>query len=249
MNSITKNSKQELWQKIASPLYPFYLSIARAIRRNRLLIRILFKVRLPRSDRRKISWDFTTIMMKHAIGKRITNANTSVLEIGVGQAALLCIYLVRTSGIQPDGVDIIADRVKQSHRIARYNSISLRLWQSDLFERVENKYDFIFWNASYIPTEFGKQYNLTHSSDLGDCRAWDGGSNGTDAIVRFLTQAPDYLTPQGEILLGVNRFYVPGETISRILKTTSLTLVDRISRMFNPSVVYVLHLKGTKNAT
>jgi release factor glutamine methyltransferase len=188
-------------------------------------------------------------MMKHAIGKRLTNANASVLEIGVGQAALLCIYLVRTSGIRPDGIDIIADRVKQSQRIARYNSISLRLWQSDLFERVENKYDFIFWNASYIPTEFGKQYNLTHSSDLGDSRAWDGGSNGTDAIVRFLTRAPDYLTPQGEILLGVNRFYVPGETISRILKTTSLTLVDRISRLFNPSVVYVLHLKGTKNAT
>lgn len=249
MNSITKNSKQELWQKIASPLYPFYLSIARAIRRNRLLIRILFKVRLPRSNRGKISWDFTTIMMKQAIDQRLTNTNSSVLEIGVGQAALLCIYLVRTSGIQPDGIDIIAERVKQSQRIARYNSISLRLWQSDLFERVENKYDFIFWNASYIPTDFGKQYNLTHNSDLGDSRAWDGGSNGTDAIVRFLTLAPDYLTPQGEILLGVNRFYISGETMSQILKTTSLTLVKRISRLFNPSVVYVLHLKESRNGT
>ncbi len=232
--------------KLIYPLYSLYLPIAQSVRSNRFLIRCLFKVRLHKRD--KVSWDFTTLALKHALRKGISkNTKTSVLEIGIGQAALLCIYLAREAGVKPDGVDIIVDRVKHSIRIAQYNSVPIRLWQSDFFENVENKYDLIFWNASYIPTGFGRHYRLSQREEVGSNRAWDGGSDGTAAIKRFLSQAPHYLKPEGKILLGVNRFYVRGKNISPLIQTNSLEVIDHISRFLNPSVVYVLHQGGSEN--
>jgi methylase of polypeptide subunit release factors len=232
--------KRSFRNSIVNLLYPLYLSIAKSIRTHPLLIRRLFNVRLY--NEKNISWDFTTLILKHALRKRL-KPNMSVLEIGVGRAALLCIYLARRLNIKPDGVDIIADRVDSSLRIARYNHTPLRIWQSDFFEQVENKYDLIFWNASYIPTGFGNKHHLTGQGDLGDTRAWDGGDSGAIAIARFLSQAPQYLSVNGEILLGVNHFHVPRETISRVIQAHSLTIIDLISRPFNPSLVYVLGKK------
>jgi methylase of polypeptide subunit release factors len=241
---MNKSERLSFGKRVVKRLFPFYLPLAQFIRGHPLLIRWLFKVHLRKSDR--VTWDFTTLVLKYALRKRVLK-NGSVLEIGVGQAALLSIYMARTFGIKADGIDIVADRVKHSKQVARYNSIPIRIWQSDFFQHVDNTYDLIHWNASYIPTDFGKEYNLTHRVELGNSRAWDGGSDGTDAINRFLSQAPFYLTPDGEILLGVNRFYVPQERITRIIQNSSLVVSDCISRPLNPSLVYVLRHKEIQN--
>lgn len=68
---------------IAHLLYPLYLAIAKSIRTQPLLIRCLFKVRLH--NEKNISWDFTTLILKRALRKRI-KPNMSALEIGVGRA-------------------------------------------------------------------------------------------------------------------------------------------------------------------
>jgi release factor glutamine methyltransferase len=248
MSKSRKKAKRQIFKRFVKLLYPLYLSIIQPLRSHPLLIRYLFKVRLYKGE--KVSWDFTTLALKHALYKRLSrhhDSNISVLEIGVGQAALLCIYLARKFGIKADGVDIVADRVSRSNRAARYNSIPLRIWRSDFFQKIEGKYDLIFWNASYIPTGFGEHYNLTGREDLGDKRAWDGGSDGTHAIKRFLNQAPRYLTPNGEILLGVNTFYVSKTLICQILRDTFLVTSERISTPFNPSAVYVLRYKKKDN--
>jgi release factor glutamine methyltransferase len=234
--TLKKNSRK----RIVNLLYPLYLAIAKLIRTQPLLIRCLFKVRLH--NEKNISWDFTTLILKRALRKRI-KPDMSLLEIGVGRAARLCIYLARSFNLKPDGVDIIPDRVESSLRIAQYNHTPLRIRQSDFFEKVEKKYDLIFWNASYIPTGFGTKHHLTDRGDLSDARAWDGGNSGADAIDRFLSQAPHYLSVNGEILLGVNHFHVPSENISRVIQNHSLSIIDVISRPLNPSLVYVLAKK------
>ena len=249
MTKDNKKTKGNFIPKVVKLFYPLYIFVIQLIRTNPLLIKYLFKARLLKNrfcKGGKVSWDFTTLTLKHALKQRLSHiqhTNISILEIGVGQAALLCIYLARKFGIKADGVDIIPQRVERSKQVVQYNSLDLRIWQSDFFQQVVDKYDLIFWNASYIPTSFGKHHQLTGRGDLGDQRAWDGGSDGTRAIQRFLTQAPSFLAPGGEILLGVNQFYVPEESISRLLQQTSLTLHERISRRFNPSVVYVLKNK------
>lgn len=221
-------------------LYPLYVPINKRVRNNRLLIRYLFKAQLPKGL--KATWDFTTLVLRHALLQR-RPIGIRVLEVGVGQAALLSIYLARKFGVKADGVDIIADRVRSSRRVAQYNSIALHIWQSDLFENIRGKYDLIFFNAAYIPTRFGELHDITGHYQLGDAQAWDGGAKGTDTIIRFMVQSPPFLMPGGEILLGVNNFYVSDAHISQTVQTSTLVLVDRITALLNPSTVYVLHHK------
>ena len=225
-------------------LYPPYVSIAQRVRSNRLLTRCLFKARLPKGL--KATWDFTTLVLRHALLQR-RPVGTRALEVGVGQAALLPIYLARKLGVKADGVDVVADRVQSSRQVARYNSIALYIWQSDLFENVRDKYDLIFFNAAYIPTRFGQLQDITGRGQLDDARAWDGGPNGTDTITRFLAQSPHFLTFGGEILLGVNNFYVSDARISQIVQTSALVLVDRITVLLSPSTVYVLRHKESRD--
>lgn len=60
----------------------------------------------------------------------------------------------------------------------------------DLFEKVENRFDWIIFNAPYLPSE-GKF----------DERSWVGGVNGFELISRFLLQADEFMKEKGTILL------------------------------------------------
>ncbi|MCP4156214.1 MAG: methyltransferase [bacterium] len=244
MNNNATNPGSTFRQRLIKFAYPLYLSIAQRIRTNHMLIRLLFKVRLPKKS--NVSWDFTTLVLKHTLKKHLSE-DSKILEIGVGQAALLSIFLAKHYNISPDGIDIIPERVKNARLIAQLNNVSLNIRQSDFFENITNTYQLIFWNAAYIPTPFGEDHSLTQHAKLNDNRAWDGGNNGTEAITRFLTQAPDYLTPNGEILLGVNNFYVPENVMSNTVDASSFIITKRISKPLNPSAVYVLHHRRIEN--
>jgi release factor glutamine methyltransferase len=64
---------------------------------------------------------------------------------------------------------------------------------SDLFDDVEEVFDWIVFNPPYLPSEGGLQD-----------RTWDGGQGGADVIVRFLDDAMTHLRPGGSILLIVS---------------------------------------------
>jgi release factor glutamine methyltransferase len=61
--------------------------------------------------------------------------------------------------------------------------------ESDLFENVEGKFDWIIFNAPYLPAE--------GFDDL----SWEGGIQGKEIILRFLEDAPNFLSRGGSILL------------------------------------------------
>lgn len=241
---VTSYSPHHSWP-VGRLLFPVYNAVARRLRTNPLLIRYLFRVRLPMGVRP--SWDWTTLALRRALAARIV-PGLSVLEIGVGEGALLAIYLTRAHDAAPDGVDILMDRVRSSQIVAHRNSASLRIWQSDLFDNVEGTYDLVYFNAAYIPTEFGETQDLTRRGGFDDPRAWDGGSDGTETVVRFLAAAPQFLNPHGEALLGVNNFYVPDARMSEIIRASRLSLVKRYTIPLNPSSAYLLRRREDSDA-
>ena len=66
--------------------------------------------------------------------------------------------------------------------------------ESDLFENIQDKFDFITFNPPYLPGE----------TDLKGSATWAGGKNGTELITRFLSQKGDYLNSGGETAILIS---------------------------------------------
>ena len=61
---------------------------------------------------------------------------------------------------------------------------------SDLFARVEGRFDWILFNTPYLPSEGD-----------ADEASWAGGETGGEVIRRFLSDVIDFLSPRGTILM------------------------------------------------
>ena len=215
-------------------LHPVYSKL----RSHPGMISLLFHVRVPPGP--VVHWDTTTLLLKNSL-KKVMKKQDAVLEIGVGQAALLSIWIQKK--LKPrilHGVDVSLARVESSRRTAEYNGIDSKIWQSNLFSNVDSNYDLIFFNPPYVRTSIGKSLDLTKRLSADGDQVWDGGEMGTDVIQKFLAHAGNHLVTSGRILLGVQDFYVKHEQIAGIAKQYGFVIVDSYSAFMNPSVVYLL---------
>jgi methylase of polypeptide subunit release factors len=219
-------------------VYPLYFRLVQIPRENHAVIRLLFKVMVPKGMR--VTWDFTDLALRRAL-KKYKPASGTALEIGTGMGAVLTNYLRSISSLKLDGVDLIAERVKSSQAVCDYSRSGARIWQSDLFQNVEGKYDLVFHNAAYMPKGLVK--DVLSGIGRADDKFWDGGEDIASIISRFFAQAADHLNPGGTVMLGVNNFYVPDEKITDLIKAGPLMLIDRVTMPFNPSSAYVLRTK------
>ena len=89
-------------------------------------------------------------------------------------------------------VDINPNALETAKRMAKKKGVSckIRFIESNLFNSIEDKYDWIIFNAPYLPTE----------NDIKDV-ALDGGVNGDEVISFFLEGARQHLKKNGQVLL------------------------------------------------
>ena len=133
-------------------LYDFCHPALRVLRSNRLIIRGLFGVRIPR--RMHVQFDPTTILPDHVLRKVADDDDHTCLEVGIGQAALISLSVALRRPIDVVGVDCSTARVAQSRRIAQANAVAADFFTSDLFSAVppDRRFDLIFFNPPYVPT-------------------------------------------------------------------------------------------------
>lgn len=65
--------------------------------------------------------------------------------------------------------------------------------KSDLFQKVDGKFDLIVFNPPYLPED--------KSEDSGSKLATTGGKHGSEIINEFLKQSKSYLSKNGKILI------------------------------------------------
>lgn len=107
----------------------------------------------------------------------------------------------------PSAEIIGADISPEALRVARKNAENMNLGrkvnfvQSDIFENIEGKFDFIISNPPYIPTDV----IATLSPEVRNepRLALDGGPDGLDVIRQIISSAPAYLTPGGLLALEI----------------------------------------------
>jgi release factor glutamine methyltransferase len=212
----------------------------RALRGNRHVIRLLFGARIPAGM--QVQFDPTTVLLSRVLSAIATPEDRACLEVGIGEGALISLSIARRHPMQLVGVDCSEARVLQSRRVAEANGFAVDFFKSDLLSAVPPalRFDLIFFNPPYVPTETGRRLRLTERLTVDGDQMWDGGLDGTAVLSRFLEQAKEYLSARGRIVFGVQSLFVPDKLVVEIIHRSGLKLQQRQTRRFLPSIAYII---------
>jgi release factor glutamine methyltransferase len=140
-----------------------------------------------------------------------------VLDVGTGSGVLGLFCALR--GAQVTATDVDDAALHQAQKAADMLGLSLQLVLSDLFSKVQGKFDLILFNPPYLP-----------SSTVED-RTVDGGRRGMELSKRFLDGLASYLKREGTSLLLVSTLNHP-ESVIRAHPEFQLSVVATRSLFF-----------------
>ena len=161
-------------------------------------------VLIPRQD--------TEILVEHALDK--VEDGKKVLDMCTGSGCILLSILKRYQ-VQGTGADISSEALKVAERNRKHLALPQVEWlQSDLFEKIEEKYDVIVSNPPYIQT--GVIESLQEEVRLHDPYiALDGKEDGLYFYRRIIEDAKAYLEDGGWLLFEIG--YDQAEPVTRLM--------------------------------
>jgi len=116
------------------------------------------------------------------------NPDLKFLEIGAGSGIHL--ETAKNLGVKKENI-YSSDIDKKS--VSHCNLLGFNCIHSDLFEKINGKYDLIIFNPPYLPEDAREPKD----SKL----ATTGGKKGSEIILNFLKQAKNFLEKNGKIFL------------------------------------------------
>ena len=95
---------------------------------------------------------------------------------------------------------------------------NIRTIQSDLFEKIEEKFDFIVSNTPYIETKTIQ--TLDKEVQMEPKLALDGGEDGLDLYRRIIKEAYKYLNNNGTLALEIG--YNQKDKVINLIKASNM---------------------------
>jgi release factor glutamine methyltransferase len=172
-----------------------------------------------------------TFLVLEALGE-LSVEGLRVLDMGTG-SGILATYCARR-GADVTASDIDTNAIRALGRVSVHLNVNLKLIVSDLFSRIDGRFDLIFFNPPYLP------------SHGVDDQTVDGGENGARVINGFLNQVSQHLTEDGFAMLLVSSLNKPERLGSQFPNLRFETLRDR-SLFFER--LYVLRVSRQRNAS
>jgi len=148
-------------------------------------------VLIPRAD--------TEILVEEAIS--FAEAGGRILDLCTGSGAIAISF----AKYLKDNYIVASDISIEALEVARMNAKSLlenkqiEFIESDMFEKIEQKFDIITSNPPYIKTAVIKDYDLKYEPIL----ALDGGADGLEFYKVIIREACNYLKKSGKLLLEI----------------------------------------------
>lgn len=131
------------------------------------------------------SYLMSEILKEKLPGLLKENPNLKFLEIGTGSG----IHLETAKILGIKNKNIFSSDIDEKS-VRHCNVLGFNCIQSDLFEKIKNKYNLIIFNPPYLPADkYDKGKDTT------------GGKKGNEVILRFLKQAGNFLEKGGRIFL------------------------------------------------
>lgn len=162
----------------------------RSIIQSRWVARLLFGIKISRSEHPDDRFDLTTLLLRADLRRRLSGiANPQLLEIGVGYFAFLSGCLSRQIPGTITASDFNPAAVESAREHVAANKLDIEVLQSDVLTGIPvRKYDLIFWNLPYY--------------------------DDPEAILsKLFTAAPEYMTESAQLIIGFNTYPLPVETI------------------------------------
>jgi release factor glutamine methyltransferase len=171
-----------------------------------------------------------TYLLLDACLKHIKD-NDTVLEIGSG-SGIISTILKHRKHINITATDINPHAV----RCTRANNIPVI--RTNLFQGIKAKFDVIIFNPPYLPTS--KDEKIPGWLNY----AFDGGTDGTATITRFLEQAPRYLKPKGKILIVISSLANTEKITNKMQQIGYITNIEASEKYFFETLTVI---KGELN--
>ncbi len=129
---------------------------------------------------------------------------SAILDLCTGSAciAIACAYAFPEAKI--DAVDLSTDALDVAHINCEKHDLSdrLNLHQSDLFNALPAcKYDVIVSNPPYVAIQEWQELPAEYHNEPK--MGFTGGISGLDLVLRILTDAIEFLTPKGILIVEV----------------------------------------------
>ncbi len=172
---------------------------------------------IPGSIPKRFLFDLTTVLLKIELKKWLPRVkNSRILEIGVGNYAILSGWMSKHVDQTIDATDVDAGCVESARKYIEVNGANVNAIQSDLFSNVQGKkYDLIFWNLPYYR----------------DPVFLDG----------LFEQVPDFMNEGARLIIGYNPTPLPRDTVLQFLKSHDGLVLDKIvSHWWNLHDILVL---------
>lgn len=149
-------------------------------------------VLIPRFD--------TEVLVSKAL--EYVKPDSNVLDMCTGSGCII-ISISKLSGAKHcTGVDISSKALRIASENAKQNKADISLIESDLFEKVLGKYDVIVSNPPYI-TDAEMEELLDEVKLKEPTIALRGGEDGLKFYRKIISQAKEYLKPDGMLLFEI----------------------------------------------
>ena len=124
-----------------------------------------------------------------------------ILDLCTGSGCLAILAARAFPGARVDAADISAAALEVAARNVRRHKARVRLIRSDLFAKLEERYDLILTNPPYVATPSMRRLPPEYRYEPG--MALGAGRDGLDIVKRILRDAPQYLAPRGVLVCEV----------------------------------------------
>ena len=153
-----------------------------------------------------------------------------VLDMCTGSGCILLSLLHYSNACEGLGVDLSADALEVAEQNAETlldaaNADRVHFLQSDLFDKVEGKFEIIVSNPPYIASAEVEKL-MPEVRDFEPENALDGGADGLDFYRKIAGQVKDYLNPGGYVYMEIG--YDQGEAVSELMRNAGFTEVEVI---------------------
>ncbi|MBI4947996.1 peptide chain release factor N(5)-glutamine methyltransferase [Candidatus Berkelbacteria bacterium] len=164
---------------------------------------------IPRPETEQL----TELMIRQI--RSLGSAEPKILEIGTGSGAMALALKKYFPASQITATDISEEALELAQENAKLLKVDINFIESDLFEKVEGKFDCIVANLPYVPTP-KLAFVSDQILDFEPMVAIDAGEDGLKYITPFLENIGKHLSEKA--VVGIEFWHTHGDDVRDLVE-------------------------------